>query len=170
MNEREKKILMGENISPLTADEIALKTAVENGNDALSELSDVELTEPSNGQVIAYDAESEKWKNVDQSGGGSGGGVFITTANYDETTLTSTLDKTWQEIHDAISSGMIGVVRSATTASETPTAYADTLISVIFYNNQGGNYKVVTYEDGSQVAYTTATANGYPSFSDDDLG
>jgi len=35
-------------------------------------------------------------------GGGSGGGnTLVATATYDDATFTYTLDKTWQELHDA---------------------------------------------------------------------
>lgn len=35
------------------------------------------------------------------SGGSGGGGAFIVTASWDEQTGNGTLNKTWQEIHDA---------------------------------------------------------------------
>lgn len=35
------------------------------------------------------------------AGAGGGGGVLVVSAVYDEQTDTTTLDKTWQEIHDA---------------------------------------------------------------------
>lgn len=50
------------------------------GASSLSELTDVDLTNPSNGDVLVYDATTQKWKN------GSIGG-----ASYDSATQTITL-------------------------------------------------------------------------------
>lgn len=38
-------------------------------------LRDVNVTSPTNGQVLTYDTASLKWKNLPQSGGGGGGGA-----------------------------------------------------------------------------------------------
>ena len=41
------------------------------GASALTDLSDVNVSSPSNGQVLKYDAQNEKWVNEDESGGGN---------------------------------------------------------------------------------------------------
>lgn len=92
---------------------------------------------------------------------GGAGGVLVTTASFDETTQTVSLDKTWQEIYDAISSGMIGVVRE-TFPSEV-TSYSDTLIASVLYSDQGEDYEVMLNSMNQQIVYKTATADGYPS-------
>ena len=42
------------------------------GAGSLSDLTDVTLTSPSNGQVLKYDAANSKWINANESGGGGG--------------------------------------------------------------------------------------------------
>ena len=42
------------------------------GATALSGLSDVDLSSPSDGQVLKYNNTSQKWENADESGGGGG--------------------------------------------------------------------------------------------------
>jgi hypothetical protein len=44
----------------------------------LSELLDVNAASPSEGQIIAFDAASQTWNAVPNSGGGGGGGVSLT--------------------------------------------------------------------------------------------
>ena len=55
------------------------------------------IQNPTDGQTLKYDAESGKWVN----GEGGGSGSLVVTATYNESTDTTTLDKTWQEIVDA---------------------------------------------------------------------
>lgn len=40
------------------------------GSSTLAGLTDVDLTSPTNGQVLEYDSENQVWKNADASGGG----------------------------------------------------------------------------------------------------
>ena len=44
-------------------------TAGESGDVDLADLTDVDLTSVSNGQVLKYNSETEKWENADESGG-----------------------------------------------------------------------------------------------------
>jgi len=43
------------------------------GSSSLAGLSDVNLSSPSNNQVLKYNSTSQKWENQNESGGGSGG-------------------------------------------------------------------------------------------------
>lgn len=61
------------------------------GSSTLSGLTDVNISNPTNGQTLVYNAISGKWEN----GESAGGGVLVV---HD---VEETLDKTWQEIHDA---------------------------------------------------------------------
>lgn len=111
------------------------------------------IQNPTDGQTLKYDAESGKWVN------GEGGGSSRLLIRINETQEGSgsvyTLDHTWQEIADAF-----------------PNAYAITGV--------GGdlcyNIPVVSYEDGEYfvtieaINYATSSATGYPSFTDGDLG
>lgn len=46
---------------------------------AITGLSDVNVSSPSDGQVLKYDQTSGKWKNANESGGGGGGINYSTT-------------------------------------------------------------------------------------------
>ena len=74
------------------------------GSSTLSGLTDVDISNPTDGQTLMYNATSGKWENG--SGGSSGGGVLALHVD----TQTGALDKTWQEIYDQINAGTICVV------------------------------------------------------------
>lgn len=81
-------------------------------------------------------------------GGGSGGGVMVVTDT------DGTLDKTWQEIHDAF---MTGVVRLTDSLSGQN-------VTVLSVQNAKGGYSV-TAADGVgnfSITYTASSASGYP--------
>lgn len=80
-------------------------------------------------------------------GGGSGGGVLVV---HD---VSGTLDKTWQEIHDADAA----VIHS--------TNGTNVLFGFVMAAQEakGGGYEVVRMDSST---YTAETANGYPSYTD----
>lgn len=49
------------------------------GASALSDLTDVDLTNLADGQIIKWDATNSKWVNANESGGGSSGHTYSTT-------------------------------------------------------------------------------------------
>ena len=49
------------------------------GSSSLAGLSDVNLTTPTDGQVLTYDGNSSKWVNANGGGGGGGGLVYSET-------------------------------------------------------------------------------------------
>lgn len=53
--------------------------------DEISELEDVALDNLSDGQVLKYNATTEKWENGNESGGGGGSGLILDAAIYSET-------------------------------------------------------------------------------------
>lgn len=61
------------------------------GSSTLSGLTDVDITTPSNGQVLKYDSTSQKWENAEESGG-SANIVECTQAQYDAWEQAGTLD------------------------------------------------------------------------------
>ena len=89
-------------------------------------------------------------------GGSSGGGVLIIT----EDGGTGTLDKTWQEIHDAEFALIVNVVGQN----------YKSFIPVIEVNEDSGSYTVTTCatfnNSGEAVfsigVYAASSANGYP--------
>lgn len=57
------------------------------GVEFLEELNDVELTSPTEGQVLKFNATSEKWENADETGGSgtSNGAVLLNRSNLYDT-------------------------------------------------------------------------------------
>ena len=89
--------------------------------------------------------------------GGSGGGVLVV---HD---VDGTLDKTWQEIHDAMLSG--GAVVSY---SGKPHMGLGSIVASM-YNYKGGEYIIVQLspmEITTPVVYSASSADGYPTLSE----
>ena len=84
-------------------------------------------------------------------GGGSGGGVLV--VHEDE---NATLDKTWQEIHDAMDNGIVLIKR------ENETISALVLETTAIGGRTGTTYTVYVTNSGSIATYRTSSASGYP--------
>lgn len=97
---------------------------------------------------------------IEQGGGGGGGsggsGVLIVNVVEDP---TEHLDKTWQEIYDAVKSGTPVFIKTLYEASDEMTVQLNLINYVSFWEDDNPPYKVQT--DGD--TYTCSTANGYPS-------
>ena len=107
---------------------------------------------------VGKPSDAGKVATVDEDGGwdaqtpASGGGVLVVTDTL------GVLDKTWQEIHDAMLSG--GAVISYNNENNVDSVYAVNL-------GLDGKYGVMTTADN---VYLSLTASGYPALPDDDLG
>lgn len=84
-------IKVGQNLS---IDENGVLSASGGGGGAssLNALTDVDITEPSNGQVLKYDEESEKWVNSEDDGGVEA--IELTLVQYDALSEADKLDPT----------------------------------------------------------------------------
>lgn len=51
---------------------------IQPGASALDDLTNVDITSPTNGQVLKYDSANQEWVNANESGGGGGSTVTIT--------------------------------------------------------------------------------------------
>lgn len=125
------------------------------GSTTLSDLTDVDISNPSNGQTLVYDTASSKW--VNGSGGGSSA-VLRVVANYDDQTQTTTLSETWKTIYDAVSNGVLAFVaftEPSEDAGAPDTKYVDIITEVLV---SGGVYFVML----GNIAYGTLTQDGYP--------
>lgn len=82
------------------------------GSSTLSGLTDVDISNPADGQTLVYNSTSGKWENG-AGGGGSGGGVFIVTYTLTGTSSedggTATCDHTAAEIGAAVDAGKYAV-------------------------------------------------------------
>lgn len=117
------------------------------GSSTLSGLTDVDISNPTDGQTLVYNATSGKWEN----GAGGGGGVMVI---HD---VNGTLDKTWQEIVNALSTQSV-VMFSAT---EYDSATVTEVYRVFYYvENPAIPVYVISIETAGD--YVTDTPNGYP--------
>lgn len=106
------------------------------------------IQNPTDGQTLKYDAESGKWVNGEGGSGGSGPLIVTVTEGLD----SATLDKTWQEIHDAFPN--VEMIDSE--------GNRNFITSVV---QAGNNYSVSSYAfgDSSVVIYKTDSPTGYPA-------
>lgn len=113
------------------------------------------ITEPSDGDVIKYDATEGKWVNGE--GGGSGGGVLVVnvTGSVVEGKTVMTCDKTAGEMAAALEAG--GLILRFDTGDG---AYDYTSITQAMVDPDG--YTFVPAAAESSV-FTAASASDYPS-------
>lgn len=81
------------------------------------------------------------------NGGGSGGGVLVVTDT------SGTLDKTWQEIHDAFVAGSVRIQKGTNIYN----------VKTVGYSSREGSYGLACDEYSSLRAYDTDSASGYPT-------
>ena len=81
-------------------------------------------------------------------GGGSGGGVLVV---HD---VNGTLDKTWQEIHDAFVAGSVRIQNVTGVIMN---------VKNVGYSSREGEYSVMWDYYQTDNTYTTSSADGYPS-------
>lgn len=79
------------------------------------------------------------------------------SVDYSEDSTTYTLDKTWQEIHDALEVG-IAVLFKVNNETEVGQMF----ISSAYLDEASGEFYVEL--ENNYSSYTTSTANGYPSY------
>lgn len=80
-------------------------------------------------------------------GGGSGGGPLVVTDT------NGTLDKTWQEIHDAFVTGSVRIQIGTNLTN----------VRTVGYSSREGSYGVMCAEYSSNKTYSTDSASGYPA-------
>lgn len=84
---------------------------------------------------------------VTEISGGGGGGVLVVTDTND------TLDKTWQEIHDAFIAGSVRIQQGTNIMN----------VKTVGYSSREGTYGLACDVYGSYKSYTTDSASGYPT-------
>lgn len=95
-----------------------------------------------------------------EDGIANGGGVLVINAYFDEQTDKATLDKTWQEIHDAI----IPIIVQDSPFGETISYISGTLQVQSNYAVLSANFDA----DGLVMStYVCDSADGYPVLQDD---
>ena len=153
---------------PYTREEMYLDEIARNGggggggggSSSLSRLTDVDISNPTDGQTLVYNATSGKWENGES--GGSGGAMLVLHG----TGQSGALDKTAKEILDAINAGKI-IVQEVVTAIGMEHTYAQ-LVAYYASADEGYEFNFVRFNPSGDVLYATFvtdTENGYPVLS-----
>ena len=90
------------------------------------------------------------------SGGGSGGGLVVTESYVSGSSGNTKLDKTWQEIHDAITAGQMCWVAQVDRTEGISGLYRPAS-SIYTYNSQGSTSYTVLVDE---VCYSAESATG----------
>lgn len=116
---------------------------------------DNEVSEQPDLQISKEDGKTSVKIDGQESGGGSGGGAFIVHDN------SGTLDKTWEEIYNAMDAGNISVIKAnvdesaqfqfISSARMADSVHGDTVFRVGLVGNKN------TYETDSRSGYPVNT-------------
>lgn len=123
------------------------------------------ISNPQDGDTLVYNSSTGKWEN---GAGGGGGAVKLTVTQTTSGDVDIyTLDKTWQEIHDAVNSGSIVVL----TGEDSDEALHQFYVWYVY--ESGGDYGIADtdFNGGSYIEtilggsgqFKASSANGYPS-------
>lgn len=124
------------------------------GSSTLIGLTDVDISNPTNGQTLVYNATSGKWEN-------GAGGVLAVHGTESGTTIT--LDKTWKEIYNSSLPILIDVYEEGGYISRT----FNPIILAEHQENEA--YSLLVCMLASDIGmekwvFTTDNENGYPVF------
>lgn len=126
------------------------------GSTTLAGLTDVDISNPTDGQTLVYNATSGKWEN---GSAGEGGGTLIVHWSHDGEHGIYTLDKTWKEIADAMLLGPVLLLLDDIGGGE----YSLSSIPIESVAIIDGTYGVSC----SQGSFETDSENGYPYYQAD---
>ena len=81
------------------------------GSSTLSGLTDVDISNPTNGQTLVYNAETGKWENGAGGGGGANVIPVFTLTRTSATGGTATCNMSLGQIRNAIQNGSLSVAK-----------------------------------------------------------
>lgn len=138
------------------------------GASAMSDLTDVNITSPSEGETLIYDSTSEQWVN----GQGGGKQIALTQAQYDALMQAGTVDPTVEYfITDGISASIMPWtdLTATLTAGQTSLVFSNAVITTnstieVFVNDAfyGVNPTAITLATGSVTLTFDAQASDMP--------
>jgi hypothetical protein len=138
------------------------------GVSALEDLTDVNITNPINGQVIKYDAINDKWMNANESGGSTSNIRLFETLTYAEVKASDSPTSPFIINDNVLTSTASSMTNSETNILSTNTidlSYVDlieiTLHSATFYSGSLWNGFFYVCNDDTEIRNDT-----YPSVSD----
>lgn len=120
------------------------KAAGGGGSSTLSGLTDVDISNPTDGQTLVYNSTSGKWEN--------GGGPLLVNASWDDNSLVC--DKTASEMLTAFQSGRTVFVIVGNRNYMSSVVYAD------------NTYLFVVYNGNEQMSFLASTGSDFPSAED----
>lgn len=109
------------------------------GSSTLSGLTDVDISNPTDGQTLVYNATTEKWEN----GAGGGASAYFVDCVYNEDSQTQdatiTSSKTAAEIQAAVESGALVYIRYTVPAGAASPAVNNVYLlnAMVYAANQG---------------------------------
>lgn len=121
------------------------------GSSTLSGLTDVDISNPSDGQTLVYNATSGKWEN---GAGGGGGTLVVHETEVDEDFV---LDHTYAEIAAAapfVASDIVDDSRHT----------IKWLVGYVASTGENPQYTVVFSSGNTDDMYVTDNENGYPVY------
>lgn len=126
------------------------KASPRGGSSTLSGLTDVDISDPTDGQTLVYNAESGKWVN------GAGGGVLMVTMDDQ----TGALDHTTQEVIDA---AMRGVVVCPSTDDLGHDEHEITFYRLAFVSYvEDTTWQLVFMSGNATISFNATHADDYP--------
>ena len=138
------------------------------GASAMSDLTDVNITSPSEGETLIYDSASEKWVN----GQGGGKQIALTQAEYDTLVQAGTVDPTVEYfITDGIPASIMPWIdlTSTLTAGSTSLTFTNAVITTsstveVFVDSSfyGVSPLTITLATGSVTLTFDAQASDMP--------
>lgn len=141
------------------ANEWTEKAAGGGGSTTLAGLTDVDISNPSDGQMLAYNSTTHKWENAPPS-------TLLVSAVNDETTQKDVLSETWQTIDDAIVQGRLVII--AYLDGDELTGVDQYFVGSVFHDNSGYKLWAIGVASGQieMYAYGADSPNDYPVSSD----
>lgn len=135
---------------------------------SLDMLADIDCAEGSTATVGGTEYVLDRvngWVEPGSGGGGGGSGVLVVTATYDEQTEYTTLDKTWQEIHDA---ALVGAVQGIYIDGDKILVMQLVKIEITAQSRYLASFSYPDFSSGSGAAYavdsySASSANNYPA-------
>lgn len=128
------------------------------GSTTLSGLTDVDISNPSDGQTLIYNSTSGKWEN---GAGGGNSDIFIVHKTFDFLEGTRTLDKTFAEIYAALAAGKYVQIVLEANPDESNYGYYD-IEYLCQIGSDEGDLILNTYSGGSMVRYSVNSPDSYP--------
>ena len=120
-------------------------------------------TDWKSGDTITSEKLNKMEQGIADAGGSSGGGAFVVGVTFTES--TATLDKTWQEIYDAVSGGSIACLNYEVVEESGGSSLYTDLITKLAYDDSDPTDLYYSIFTVGGYSFDASGANEYPSMS-----